>query len=99
MEGKRDNSSGHAYWIACLFTSIGYGRTVSSPDSILDGTKKAMSDLYEQIISVRNADQDIREVWAVRINSGKFGVEWRRTKSILEQCALDVKVVRPAQGE
>ena len=32
----------------------------------------------------------------MRINSGKFIVEWQRTKTVLEAGELDVAVVRPA---
>jgi len=36
---------------------------------------------------------------AVRINSGKFGVPWARTKKVLEERSLDMVVVRPEVGE
>lgn len=35
------------------------------------------------------------EVWAVRINSGRFGVEWERTRGVLEGGGVDVMVVTP----
>lgn len=38
------------------------------------------------------------EVWAVRINSGRFGVEWGRTRAILEGGEVDMRVVAP-EGE
>ena len=72
---------------------------MSSPDVILDNTKKAMADLHQKVTFLRNAGQNLGEIWAVRINSGRFGVEWERTKKILEQCAMDLRVVRPAKGE
>ena len=31
--------------------------------------------------------------WSVRLNSGKFGVEWSRTKTVLERSTLDIFVV------
>jgi len=38
------------------------------------------------------------ECWAVRINSGMFGVPWRETKSVLEAGGLNMTIVRP-EGE
>ena len=36
--------------------------------------------------------------YAVRINSGKFGVAWQRTKAVLEAGELDITVLKP-EGE
>lgn len=33
--------------------------------------------------------------YAVRINSGKFGVPWARTKAVLQRGGFDLHVVRP----
>ena len=35
----------------------------------------------------------------MRINSGRFGVEWQKTKAVLEAGDLDVIVVRPEEEE
>ena len=56
-----------------------------------------MGDLHKKLSFLRTSGKDIGDVWAVRINSGKFGVQWERTKRILEQCAVDLKVVRPPE--
>ena len=37
------------HYIACLFTSLSYGRAVSPPEEILANTKKALEDLRGQI--------------------------------------------------
>lgn len=37
--------------------------------------------------------------WSVRINSGKFGVDWSRTRTVLERGTLDIHVVRPASED
>lgn len=87
--------SDDGYWIACLFTSLGYGRSVSSADVILESTMKAMADLGKRIQFLRGNGHEVGELWAVRINSGKFGVNWERTKRVLEQCRMDVKIMRP----
>lgn len=39
------------------------------------------------------------ECWAVRINSGMFGVPWGDTKDVLEAGGLDMTIVRPAGEE
>jgi len=84
------------HWIACLFTSVDYGKRVSSELIILESTKKAMADLQKKMKFWKAKGQEFGDLWAVRINSGKFGVPWDRTKRILEQCGVDVKVVSPA---
>ncbi|MCJ1403628.1 ADP-ribose 1''-phosphate phosphatase [Xylographa trunciseda] len=87
------------HWIACLFTSVDYGKKVSSELVILESTKKAMADLQKKMKFWKAKGQEFGDLWAVRINSGKFGVPWDRTKRILEQCGVDVKVVSPvAEG-
>ncbi|MCJ1265968.1 ADP-ribose 1''-phosphate phosphatase [Lobaria immixta] len=106
------------HWIACLFTSVGYGRSVDSPEQIMANTERAVADLARQIGEFRSRDQDGTEAmgspaippensqvekampilgscWSVRLNSGKFGVEWSRTKTVLEHGTLDIHVVRP----
>lgn len=36
---------------------------------------------------------------SVRINSGLFGVEWERTKDVLEGSGVDMVILRPADTE
>ncbi|MCJ1394641.1 ADP-ribose 1''-phosphate phosphatase [Xylographa bjoerkii] len=84
------------HWIACFFTSVDYGKKVSSELVILESTKKAMADLQKKMKFWKAKGQEFGDLWAVRINSGKFGVPWDRTKRILEQCGMDMKVVAPA---
>ncbi|MCJ1230561.1 ADP-ribose 1''-phosphate phosphatase [Toensbergia leucococca] len=82
--------------IACLYTSLSYGRSRSPPETILQNTQAAMADLETQIAGLRSRTgekQKVGEVWAVRINSGRFGVEWDRTKEVLEEGGLDLVVV------
>ena len=96
-DGEGSNTNTDDYWIACVFTSLGYGRTVSSAEVILDSTKRGMGDLHKKLSFLKAGGKAVGDVWAVRINSGKFGVQWDRTKRILEQCAVDLKVVRPPE--
>ena len=58
-----------------------------------------MGDLRKKLKFLQGKPLAPGELWAVRINSGKFGVKWERTKRVLEQCGLDMKVVRPLEDE
>ena len=82
------------HYIACLFTSLNYGKRVSPPQEILDNTKKALEDLARQIAEIRESGQELGVCHAVRINSGKFGVEWQKTKAVLEAGDVDITVFR-----
>ena len=86
------------HYIACLFTSPRYGRAKSPADKILDYTRSAFEDLEAQLGAIRNGGDagKIGELWAVRINSGKFGVKWERSKEVLEAGGLSIKVMAPA---
>ena len=50
----------------------------TDPDLILQSVVSALRDLEAQIAGLRGKWWG-GEVWAVRIYSGRFGVEWRRT--------------------
>ena len=67
---------------------------------ILENTRKAVGDLKRQIEALKARDPavGIGGCWAVRINSGKFGVEWEKTRAVLEAGEVDMLVVRP-EGE
>ena len=62
-------------------------------------TKKAMGDLNKKLKFRRGTGQELGDLWAVRINSGKFGVPWPRTKRILEQCGMDLTIVYPVEED
>ena len=64
----------------------------------MDNTKKALEDLARQIAEIRQSGQELGDCHAVRINSGKFGVEWQKTKAVLEAGDVDITVLRP-EGE
>ena len=81
--------------IACLFTSTNYGKNVSSPEIILRNTASALRDLEAQVSSLKREKGWKGEIWAVRINSGRFGVVWSRTRAVLENGPFDITVVRP----
>ena len=77
-------------YIASLITSLDYGENVDAPLKILENTRKAFQSLKDQIsqLNANNATmgaESIGEVWAVRLNSGLFGVPWEETKAVLEE--------------
>ncbi|KAJ3550882.1 hypothetical protein NMY22_g150 [Coprinellus aureogranulatus] len=73
------------YTIACLFTSRNYGRNKDKPDQILAATKTTLGDLVRQ-------NTEGKELHACRFNSGKFGVPWERTASIVEELGVTMTV-------
>ncbi|KAG9194809.1 ADP-ribose 1''-phosphate phosphatase [Alternaria panax] len=76
--------AGNQHWIGCLFTSAKYGKGKDKPDIIIRNTKPAVEMLLEL---VQMAD-DIERVRMCKINSGKFGVEWKRTRGVLEEIVV-----------
>lgn len=111
----QDEDGSTEHWIACLFTSHGFGRSVAQPEEILDATGWALVDLKRQIVvgdhdndNHKNSDGDGEEkmkerkavmtkgmgdCWAVKLNSGKFGVPWVKTRQVLDQAGLKITVV------
>ena len=88
------------HYIACLFTSPKYGRQKAPEDKILEYTKLAIEDLATQLEALRQGKgAEVGDLWAVRINSGKFGVRWKRSREVLEEGSLSMKVVRPANED
>ncbi|KAL8993354.1 MAG: hypothetical protein Q9169_006406 [Polycauliona sp. 2 TL-2023] len=84
------------FWIACLFTSSGYGKNVDTPTAILHATESAIGDLRRQIEEELNVQTaEMGSCYGVRINSGLFGVPWRGTKTVLKNGGVDMVVVRP----
>lgn len=87
------------HYIACLFTSLDYGKRVSPPEEIVENTGNAIKDLAKQVAEMRELGQEMGKCYAVRINSGRFGVEWQKTRAVLEAGGLDITVVRPEEEE
>ena len=56
-----------------------------------------MGDLRKKLDFLQGKPVAPAELWAVRINSGMFGVTWERTKRVLEQCGLDLQVAIPVE--
>ncbi|KAL8668486.1 MAG: hypothetical protein Q9168_006879 [Polycauliona sp. 1 TL-2023] len=83
------------FWIACLFTSSGFGKNVDTPDAILQNTARAMRDLKTQIEEMEPKVEKRGGCYGVRINSGLFNVPWQDTKKVLRDGGVDMVVVRP----
>lgn len=86
-------------WIACLFTSVGYGNKnmrfnnpgKDPPKKILEQTQTALESLrihLEESAQLNPSEEDEYgvpgEIWSCKFNSGAFGVDWEETKKILE---------------
>ncbi|CAG5162211.1 uncharacterized protein ALTATR162_LOCUS6180 [Alternaria atra] len=76
--------AGKEHWIGCLFTSAKYGKGKDKPDVIVGNTKPAMEMLLE-LVSMAGGIEGVR---MCKINSGKFGVEWERTRGVLEDIVI-----------
>ncbi|KAL8729361.1 MAG: hypothetical protein Q9166_004754 [cf. Caloplaca sp. 2 TL-2023] len=50
------------FWIACLFTSSGYGKNVDTPTAILKATENAIAHLARQLQEEVALEQEIREL-------------------------------------
>lgn len=64
------------YRIASLFTSTGYGRHKSPEDVILCNTLRSIQSLTRDTL--------IKDIWIPKINSGLFGVSWKKTEIVLK---------------
>ena len=60
----------------------------------MENTRKALENLAKQVAEMRAAGEEVGKCCPVRINSGRFGVEWQKTKAVLEAGGLDITVVR-----
>lgn len=65
--------------VACLFTSVDYGKYKDPTDKIISNTKRSIACL----LSVLPKDA---HVVSPKINAGLFAVPWKDTEKILIQC-------------
>ncbi|ERF69064.1 hypothetical protein EPUS_01020 [Endocarpon pusillum Z07020] len=94
---KADSGLKKKHWIACLFTSVGYGKPTKTrpgmdkPDAILENTRKSLKDLKTQLSKIEHeAEGDgvgtiPGEMWSCKINSGLFAVDWADTRRVMEE--------------
>lgn len=91
--------TGSCYFVASLITSEGYGKNVSDPSMILRNTASAVGALKTGLEILRKEENRlIGEVYAVRINSGLFGVPWKSMKALLEEKEIDMTVLTPPES-
>jgi ADP-ribose 1''-phosphate phosphatase len=89
---KRTPSGSGKHWIACLLTSVGYGKkatkthpAMDKPDLILESTRRSLIDLREQLSKLAEENKkEVGELWSCKFNSGLFAVEWADTRRVLE---------------
>lgn len=80
-------------YVACAFTSDGFGREVLPPSEILKYTELALKDLEVQVQTMDIETVDGKPVINLpKINSGLFGVPWEDTEAILEKFDLHFNV-------
>ncbi|KAL4909935.1 hypothetical protein BDW74DRAFT_173414 [Aspergillus multicolor] len=83
-----ERSKGRKHYIICLFTSRGFGRSVSGVDVILQNTELAVANLKEQLEELKESEILPVQFWSV-------WSEMALTKRILEESGLEILVVRP----
>lgn len=89
-------------FIACLFTSKGYGRKnvkkgnpgLSNKDEVLAATKTALGDFKEQVNQRQDnskGDDGPLFIASVKFNAGSFKVPWEETRAQIEEIFGDYK--------
>lgn len=76
-------------YVACLFTSDGYGGKVDSSSKIVKATKLAMQDLVSQL---REKGLQNEPIDMPKINAGLFRVPWAETEKVLEEVGHPIRV-------
>ncbi|KPI38740.1 ADP-ribose 1''-phosphate phosphatase [Cyphellophora attinorum] len=90
---------GKEVYIACLFTSHGYGRKnsktknpgLSKKADVLTATKTALEDLRKQLDQLHSKGESDRvlEITSVKFNAGSFKVPWEETQLQIEEAFKD----------
>lgn len=78
-----ENDQRPRHYIACLFTSSGYGKQKDAPHVIVNQTVRAMRDFLEKLEYMIGAGHEVAGLRMCKINSGKFGVPWGHTSQAL----------------
>ncbi len=91
-------------YIACLFTSEGYGRDKDSQQTIIKNTKHSYTQLKQLIVDPKDNSLwnnfDIKDsndaskliIHMPKINAGIFDVPWEQSKDAIEQVGQPAKV-------
>jgi ADP-ribose 1''-phosphate phosphatase len=85
-DATKSQPDSRKHWIACLFTSVGYGKPtkkhpgMDKPDVILGNTEKSLVDLKEQLLKLENkseeGDDDESPKTRTSVHAGKPGELW-----------------------
>ena len=85
------------YWIACLMTSLDYGKRVDKPDAILANTRQALRQLRERLRQAEVAGASgltfEGRLYTVRLNCNAFRTPWPLTRRVLENSLLGMTVL------
>lgn len=87
---KKKRTEGKKHYVACLFTSYGFGsRGLAPPEDVLIYTRFAMRDLLQQVRELRERGET-GKVYMCRFNSGLFRVNWEDTRAVVESVAREM---------
>jgi ADP-ribose 1''-phosphate phosphatase len=84
---------GKEVYIACLFTSHGYGRKntktknpgLSKKADVIAATKTALEDLRKQLDQSNSNSDGVLNIASVKFNAGSFKVPWEETEAQIEE--------------
>ncbi|KAL8860847.1 MAG: hypothetical protein Q9178_002877 [Gyalolechia marmorata] len=79
------------FWIACLFTSAGYGKKVDTPASILKATETSVADLARQIADHMNKRRKIAGLKEKRENLVEQDGDDKRLRALTAQIDREEK--------
>jgi ADP-ribose 1''-phosphate phosphatase len=88
---------GKEVYIACLFTSHGYGKKntktknpgLSKKTDVIAATKTALEDLRKQLDQSHSDSDGVLNITSVKFNAGSFKVPWEETQSLIEEAFQD----------
>lgn len=87
---KKKRSEEKKHYVACLFTSYGFGsRGLAPPEDILVYTRLAVRDLLRQVRDLREQGET-GKVYMCKFNSGLFRVDWEDTREVVERVAKEM---------
>jgi ADP-ribose 1''-phosphate phosphatase len=95
-----ENRKSAKVYIACLFTSKGYGRgnkkagrpAKSPKQTIVKATEQALADFVTQYQELEGGKERAGDIFSVRFNAGSFGVPWETTEEALKRIWDEVDV-------
>lgn len=90
------------YWVACLFTSVGFSPIqhprISHPNVVLSATRTSIVDLLRQLHrdpylgTLRPGDEYFPTINMHQINSDVFNVPWSDTEAVISEIPFKFNV-------